>query len=56
MGNQDEELRAAVQAFCDEEGISFDEAVKVAVNTLKLEVQRRKRFQGAPISSGGTST
>lgn len=55
MEKHDEELRAAVQALCDEEGIGFEEAVKVAINTLKFEVQRRKRFQGTPVRSGGTS-
>ena len=54
MEKHDEELRAAVQAFCDEEGISFEEAVKVAVSALEYEVQRRKKFKG-PASCGSSS-
>lgn len=54
MEKHDEELRAAVQAFCDEEGISFEEAVKVAVSALEYEVQRRKKFKGAFACGGST--
>ena len=47
MEKHDEELRAAVQAFCDAEGISFEEAVKVAINTLIDECQRRREWREA---------
>lgn len=47
MGNQDEELREAVQQLADGEGISFKEAMKLAITTLRDEYQCRKEWREA---------
>lgn len=47
MGNQDKELREAVQQLADGEGVRFNEAMKLAITTLRYECQRRKEWREA---------
>lgn len=40
MGNQDEELLEVVKEISESEGISFKEAIKLSITTLKAKFQR----------------
>lgn len=55
MKNLDNELKKVVQELADEEGISFTDAIKVSIKTLRCEIQRRKSFNGEPVIDGGGS-
>ncbi|EOV9681233.1 hypothetical protein ACN5OK_001453 [Cronobacter malonaticus] len=55
MDNQGNELRQVVQELADEEGISFTDAIEVSIKTLRCEIQRRKSFNGEPVTDGGGS-
>ena len=47
MGNQDEELTEVVKEIAESEGISFKEAIKLSITTLRDECQRRKEWREA---------
>lgn len=56
MENQDNELRKVVQELAEEEGITFNDALALAVNTLKEATARKQLFfcaiSGIPVSGG----
>ncbi len=47
MGNQDEELLEVVKEISESEGISFKEAIKLSITTLRDECLRRKEWRDA---------
>ncbi|WP_241597691.1 hypothetical protein [Rosenbergiella epipactidis] len=55
MGNQDEELREAVQELADGEGVSFEEGLRISISALKDEYQRRKKIRESGPSACGSS-
>lgn len=49
------ELMKVVQQLADEEGITFEDACKVAVKAIRFEIERRKKFTGE-LASGKASS
>jgi len=55
MDKQDRRLLDVIVQIAEEENISLTEAIDVAINTLKVDVQRRKSFKVSAPNGQGVS-